>query len=120
MNSNEPDPEEPSPLQRVFATASIVCFASLMIFYWVARPVIELLEVRWIECMVYSTIPITVTFIILYRSCWHQEIIGAARTCALLLLSGVVLGGVVSVMGIMLLVLMFCSLWFSNGFGGHP
>lgn len=33
------------------------------------------------------------TFVVLYRSDWHREITGVARTGSLLLLSGVILGG---------------------------
>jgi hypothetical protein len=102
MDDNEQTPEVQSPLQRVIVIASIACFASLMFFYWVGKPAIELLEVRWIELLVYSVIPISVTFTILYRSCWHREITGAARTCCLLLLSGIILGGELIAIGIML------------------
>jgi type IV secretory pathway TraG/TraD family ATPase VirD4 len=108
MNDNEQTPEVQSPLQRVFITASIACFASLIFFYWVARPAVKLLEVRWIELLVYATIPISVIFVILYRSCWHREITGAARTCSLLLLSGIILGSELIATGIILCVAMFC------------
>jgi hypothetical protein len=108
MNDNEQIPEVQSPLQRVFVTASIACFASLILFYWAAKPAVELLEVRWIELLVYSTIPIAVAFIILYRSCWHREITGAARTCSLLLLSAIILGGVEIATGIIFCMGIFC------------
>jgi hypothetical protein len=66
----------------------------LIIFYWVAGRAVELLEVRWIEWLVYAIIPISVTFIILYRSCWNPEIKGVTQTCSLLLLSCIILGDV--------------------------
>ena len=116
MNDNEQTPEDQSPLQRVIVAASIACFASLMLFYWVGKPAIELLEVRWIELLVYSVIPISVTFTILYRSCWHREITGAARTCCLLLLSGIILGGELIAIGIMLCLAMF---WLNAMQGGN-
>jgi hypothetical protein len=93
MDDDEQTPEVQSPLQRTFVMASIACFASLTVFYWGARRAVELIEVRWVEWLVYAVIPISVTFIILYRSCWHREITGAARTCSLLLLSCIILGG---------------------------
>jgi hypothetical protein len=108
MNDNEQSPEVQSPIQRDFITASIACFASLIFIYWVASPAVKLLEVRWIELLVYSSIPISVTFIILYRSCWHREITGAARTFCLLLLSGIIFGGEVIATGIIFCIAMFC------------
>jgi hypothetical protein len=108
MNDNNQTPEVQSPLQRVFVIASIACFVSLIFLYWVARRAVDLLEVRWIELLVYAIIPVSVTFIILYRSCWHREITGAARTCSLFLLSCIILGSEVIAIGIILCIAMFC------------
>jgi hypothetical protein len=107
MSDNEQTPPDESPLQRVFAIASIACFASLMFIYWVASPAVKLLEVRWVELLVYAIIPLSVTFIILYRSCWHREITGAARTCFLLLLSCAILSCEFVAIGIMLCIVLF-------------
>jgi hypothetical protein len=108
MDDNDQMPEVQSPLQRAVVIASIACFASLTLFYWVARPAVELLEVGWAEFLAYAILPITVTFIILYRSCWHREVTGIARTGSLLLLSCIILGSEVIVIGFMLCVAMFC------------
>lgn len=107
MNDNEQTSQDQSPLQRAFTIASTACFVSLIIFYWVARPVVERLQVRWVELLVYAIIPLSVTFIILYRSCWHREITGAARTCSLLLLSCVILSCEFVAIGIMLCIGLF-------------
>jgi hypothetical protein len=115
MDDNEPAPEEQSPVQRAVVIASIACFASLMLFYWVARPAIERLEIRWAKFLVCAIIPMAVTFIILYRSCWHREITGAARTCSLLLLSCVILGGELIAIGFMLGLAWFCVMAISGG-----
>jgi hypothetical protein len=108
MDDNEQTPEVQSPSQQAIVIASIACFVSLLFFYWVARHAVELLEVRWIEWLFYSIVPISVTFIILYRSCWHPEITGAARTCSLLLLSCIILGGVLVASGFMFCISLFC------------
>src|ERR1019366_9431443 len=92
MDDNEQTSVQ-SPSEQAIVIASISCYVSLIFFYWAARRVVELLEDRWIELLVYTIIPITITFIILYRSCWHPEIAGAARTCSLLLFSYIILGG---------------------------
>jgi hypothetical protein len=103
MDDNEQTPEVQSPSQQTIVIASIACFVSLIFFYLAARRAVELLQVRWIEWLVYSIIPISVTFTILYRSCWHPEISGAARTCSLLLLSCIILVGVFIAIGFIIL-----------------
>ena|ERR1022692_639310 len=105
-----------SPIERLFVIASFICFVSLVFIYWVARPVVKLLGVWWVELLAYSIIPISVTFIILYRSRWHPEITGARRTSSLLLLSCVILIGVLFATGI-----VFCAEWLCwvTFYGGH-
>jgi hypothetical protein len=115
MDDNEQTPEVQSPFQRAMVMASIACFVSLIFFYWVARPAVVRLEVRWAELLVYAIIPISVTFIILYRSCWHREITGAARTCSLLLLSCIILGGELIAIGFMFCMASFCLNAISGG-----
>jgi hypothetical protein len=118
VNDHDQTPEIQPPLQRAIIIASVACFVSLIFVYWLGRPAIGLLEVRWAELLVYSIIPISVTFIILYRSCWHREITGAARTCVLLVLSGVILVGVLFAIGVMLCMAWFFWIAFSGG--NHP
>jgi hypothetical protein len=108
MDDNESTPEDQSPSQRAVVIASLASFASLMFFYWVASPAVALLEIRWAELLVYAIIPISATFTILYRSCWHPEITGAARTCSLLLLSSIILGSELIAIGFMFCMAMFC------------
>src|ERR1035437_9343107 len=68
--------------QPPIGVAWLACLVSFGLIYWVARPVVMLLAVWWVELLVYALIPVAVSFIILYRSCWHQEITGVARTCS--------------------------------------
>ena len=118
VDNNEPTPEVQPPLQRAMVIASFACFFSLLLVYWVARPAAGRLEAGGAEFVVYAILPTSLTFIVLYRSCWHREITGAARTCSLLLLSGVILAGVLAAIGVLLCLVWFCLNATSGGF--HP
>lgn len=99
----QPMPEEQHPLRRILTIAAVACFASSLGFYLISRREVAQLQVWWAELLVYAVVPVAVTFVVLYRSDWHREITGAARTCSLLLLSGAILGG-----EMILAVVMFC------------
>jgi hypothetical protein len=118
VNEIDQQSEVQSPLQRAVVIAAIACFVSLAFSYWMGRPAVGLLEDRWAELLAYAIIPMAVTFIILYRSCWHREIMGAVRTCVLLLLSWVILLGVLLAVGVMLCMAWFCLNAVTGGF--HP
>jgi hypothetical protein len=107
MNEIEQPLDAQSPLQRLIIVASIACFAALALVYCLAAPAVKLLEVWWAELLAYAIIPISVTFIILYRSDWRREISGAARTWSVLLLSLTIFAGVLLAVGV-----LSCMLWF--------
>lgn len=116
MNDNEQTPAGQFPCQRVMGIASIACFASLILIYWLAKPAVELLAIPWLKFLLYAIIPIAITFIILHRSDWHREMTGAARMCALFLLSCVILAGVLVVIALSFgFVLVFVNV-FNGGF----
>ena len=117
MDDNEQilESEAQPPLQRAIVIASLACFASLTVFYWIAHPAVERLEVRWFEWLIYAIVPLPATFVVLYRSCWHREITGAMRTCSLLLLSCLILGGELISIGFMLTLAMFCLSAITGG-----
>ncbi len=122
MNENEQTPEVQSPLRRDIVIASTASFVSLIIFYCAAKPAVSQLQGWWVELLVYAIIPISVAFIILYRSCWHREITGAARTCSLLLISCMILGGDLIAIGALLCMavsficmIAFCMSGISGG-----
>lgn len=94
------------PLPRSVAVASLACLLSLMVVYWIAKPVVAQLEVWWMELLVYSVVPVSLTFVILYYSNWHQEQTGAVRTCSVLALSCLILGVLLLTIGI-----SFAALW---------
>lgn len=108
MNDDIPTSSEiQSPVQRAVILAVFACFVSLALIYWATRPLVNQLEVPWIEFLAYALVPMVVTFTILYRSCWRREILGARRTCSLLLLSFTILGGVILGSSSLLYVAMF-------------
>jgi hypothetical protein len=108
MNDDTPASSEvQSPVQQAVILASFACFVSLAFCYWAARPVVDSIEVPWIEFLAYALVPMAVTFMILYRSGWHREIFGAKRTCSLLLLSFTILSGVILGSSLLLYVAMF-------------
>ena len=109
MNDSEQTPEVQPPLQRVpVITASIACFASLIFFYWVARPAVELLEVRSNRIVgLFNRSNIGDLYHSLSQF-WHRKITGAARTCSLLLLSAIILGGELIATGIIFCMATFC------------
>ena len=124
MNENDsipevqqPFPEEPHPLQRIITIAAVACFASALGFYLISRHEVAQLQVWWAELMVYAVVPVAVTFVVLYRSGWHREITGAARTCSLLVLSGAILGGemILAVATIGVAILFICAGLFGVG-----
>jgi hypothetical protein len=97
------------PLPRDIGIASFACFVSLILIYWVTRPVVELFNIWWAELLVYGIIPTSAAFIILYRSSWHREMTGAARTGSLLLLSCVIFGCSLIVIGASFFIVLFCG-----------
>jgi hypothetical protein len=116
MNDDAPASSEiQSPVQRAVILAVFVCFVSLAFCYWAARPVVDKIQIPWIEFLIYALIPVALTFTVLHRSRWHREIFGARRTCSLLLVSCVILGGVLVVSGLLLDVATFGLTALSGG-----
>ena len=92
--------------------SSFVCAVSLVLCYVITRPIVGLLEVGWILILLlYTVIPTSVTFIFLYRSCWHRGITGVARTVSLIFLSCAIFIGVLIVflLGLVLGVMVYST-----------
>jgi hypothetical protein len=119
MDNDYPFQASQSPSQRVIVTGSIACFFSLALFYLISRRIVEKLEVPWVEWLIYATIPLAATFGYLYRSSWHQEISKGRRTWSALLVSGLILGGVLAVIGIIGLAIGIGSISLPAGAGGR-
>ena len=107
-NENERTSKLQFPFQRVIVIASLACFVSLMFLYCAARPAVSPLHVWWVELLACAIIPISVTYMVLYRSCWHREIAGITRACSVLRLSCFILGGELLAVGILLCIAVFC------------
>ena len=110
MNDHDQTPKVQSPSPDIIGIASLACLVALIFFYWYAGPAVKVLDVWWAKLLVYALIPILVTFIILYCSGWHREMVGPRRTGFLLLRSCAILVGVFFVIGLMLVVAWFCSI----------
>ena len=116
MNEDEQTPSVDSSEQSI-VIVWLGCFISLTAFYWITRPLVSRLQVWWAELLIYSIVPISVTFILLYRICWRKELSGWARTCCVLALSCIILAVELIFIGIMLCIIMFGVGAFSNGSG---
>ena len=111
MNEDNQMVEEPQPARRVMTIPALVCFATALGFYLIARREVSQLQVWWAELLVYALVPSVVTFVVLYRSGWHREITGAARTCSVFLLSCAILGSemIAVIMMLAWAVLFICA-----------
>ena len=72
MSNNEPMREN-GPL---FLMAGLACLMCLPIVYLATRPVVWWLHVSWVQwplLMLFTIVPLSVTFAILYGSAWHSE-----------------------------------------------
>jgi hypothetical protein len=97
--------EQPSKLQPPYGIAIFASIASLAVVHFVFKSAIAWLEVWWVELFVYAFIPVSIIFVILYRSCWHRELTGATRTFSLVGLSSVIFVAVLLGGGFFLMVL---------------
>ena len=79
--------------------AGVACLGSLAVIHLVTLPFIGFLD-RWgIQWLLYTSVPIAVMFLILYRSSWHQELGRFTRTLSMLVSACLLFCGVV----------LFCS-----------
>jgi hypothetical protein len=102
----------PTETQSAIGLAAFTCLTNLLMLFWVARPAVDLLEIWWAKALVYALVPIASTFIVLYRSSWQHEIIGAPRTCSLLLVSCAIFCGVLFAMGLAAAIACFLAIAF--------
>lgn len=91
MSNNEPMDKNVPP----FFMAGLACLLCLPVMYLATRPLLWLLHERWTEWLLLTLFiagPLTVTFIILYRSTWHQEFTRARRVLSMILSSCIIYG----------------------------
>jgi len=90
MSRNEPLNEN-GPL---FFIAGLVCLGCFPIIYLTTRPVVWL-HMAWTEWLLqalFTMVPLSVTFIILYYSTWHEERPKIRRIASAVLSSCVIFG----------------------------
>lgn len=59
----------------LFVTAGLACLFCVPVIYLATRPVVWLLHAQWMAWLLaglFILVPLSVTFIILYRSGWHE------------------------------------------------
>jgi len=110
------DKEQPQRSQSPVGVCLLACFVSLALAYLAARPVVSRLHVWWAELLIYLFAPTLVTFITLYRSGWHRELTGAARTLSVILFSGVIMGGALLLAVIFIILGSLIYSTFVDGF----
>jgi hypothetical protein len=108
MSETEPSIKVPSPTQWAGIIAWFACLACCAYLFRVVSPAVELLGVWWEELLVYTLIPLALTFTILHGSDFHREMTRAARASYLILVSCLMFGGSFLFMG----VLVFCACAF--------
>ena len=109
------DENEQTPEQRATSVAAIVCFVSLIFTYLATSHFTAGVAVGWSESVVLLILPVAVTFAVLYRSHWHQEVTGVYRTCSLLALSCIIAVGETIGLGVIYCIGLFCLNGVSGG-----
>jgi len=108
MDQTEPSTEIQSRVSPGGIIAPFACLACSAYLLCVVSPAVELLGVGWAELLVYTFIPIALTFTILHGSDIHREMTRVARASFLFLVSCLIFGGTFLFMG----VLVFCACAF--------
>ena len=108
MDQTESSTEVQSPISLGGIIAPFACLACLAYLFCVVSPAVEMLGVGWAEMLVYTLIPIALTFTILHGSDIHREMTRTGRAAFLFLVSCLIFGGTFLFMG----VLVFCACAF--------
>jgi hypothetical protein len=92
--------------------AGLVCLFSLPIIYWATRPLIWVLHGAWMPWLftpLFTLLPMSMAFTVLYRSVWHQEWHGSKRILPLILMSGVIFCAVLFIIAVTLGIGCLCT-----------
>jgi hypothetical protein len=101
MNSN------PNASELPIRKAGLVCLVCLPIIYLATRPMVWVLHAEWVGWLLaplFTLLPMSVSFIILYSSLWHREWPGPKRILSLILVSAIILCVVLFIMGVILVI----------------
>lgn len=94
--------DEKMPL---FLTAGLACLFCVPVIYLATRPVVWLLHAQWLAWVLvglFILVPLSVTFIILYRSGWHEERPRFRRIISIIFSSCVIFGVDLLAVGVVL------------------
>jgi hypothetical protein len=110
--------EVQSPAQREGIMAVLACGLCCAYLFGIASPTVQLLPARWAEMLVYTLLPLTLTFTLLYGSRIHREMARVARAAFLFMVSVLIFTGVAIFMGT-LVVLAGAFTELGRGQPGH-
>jgi len=117
MNRNEQINGASAP----FLIAGLACLASLPILYVATRPLLWVLHSHWVAWPVltlFTFVPLSVSFLILYSSAWHRGSSPARRVFSAIFSSCLILG--VDLLFIVFTVLVACLIVaLSRTMGGN-
>src|ERR1700722_10412730 len=107
MSLDEKSNGNPPPL----VLAGFACLAALPLIHLAILPVARFIHVQWAEWLVFTLIPASAAFTVLYFSSWHQEFSRARRIYSGIVSSCVIycvdllVAGVLIAMGCLILAL---------------
>jgi hypothetical protein len=105
MNQNDSSGESPPPT----VLAGLVGLVSLPAVHLALAPFATFLDIRWVgwlHLLLLAAVPMTVAFIILYRSSWHREFSKARRIVCLSASACLIYG--IDLLTLALLVIVAC------------
>jgi len=105
--------DRPFEVHSPILASSVACFIAWVSSCCVSRYAVAPLHIWWAGLMLEALVPILLTFAILYRSSWHPQTTGPARTLVLTLLSCAIFGAVLFAAGI---AIILASLVFYSEF----
>jgi hypothetical protein len=105
----------------LFLTAGLACLFCVPVMYLATRPVVWLLHAPWMAWPLiglFIVVPLSVTFIILYHSGWHEESPKFPRILSIVLSSCVIFG--VDLLAVGALVVAACLIaGLARSLGGN-
>jgi len=113
LQQSDQPPESQSPI-LVAGAAALVAF---VITCWLGSHYVTSLRLWWTELLVYPILPSALAFILLHRSCWHQEMRRSTRALLLALTSCAIFVTVVVIAALAMVVVALAFFSCFNRFG---
>ncbi len=85
MNQSDQCNEVQSPAQQMEIVATLVCLGCQVCLFAFGSAALNRIPFYWAKMLVYTLVPLTLTFTILYGSCIHREMTKTIRVLFLLL-----------------------------------